>query len=100
MISLLPLVKLNTNKLAYLIINLIFILLFAIIYWIFGTPDHFKVLSIPTQKYLSLLDSIYLSFTTHCTLGYGDIVPVSNGMKLITIIHTIIMIAYLFLVGL
>jgi voltage-gated potassium channel len=100
MISLLPLLRLNENKLGYLVINIIFILAFAIIYWIFGTYEHFKVLSVPSQKYLSFIDSLYLSFITHCTLGYGDIVPVSDSMKITIIFHTLFMIAYLFLVAL
>lgn len=98
MLALLPLLKLNNKKLQFLAINLLFILGFALIYWIWGTPEHFK--SLFSSPYLSGLDALYLSFTTHCTLGYGDIVPISVSMRLITILHTIIMISYLFLVGL
>lgn len=98
MLALLPLLKLNHKKLQFLAINLLFILGFAVIYWIWGTPEHFT--SQFSSSYLSGIDALYLSFTTHCTLGYGDIVPISPSMRLITILHTIIMISYLFLIGL
>jgi len=98
LVSLLSVLKLNTRKIQFLAINILFILGFALIYWIWGTPEHFK--SQFSAPYLSSLDALYLSFTTHCTLGYGDIVPISSSMRFITILHTIVMISYLFLVGL
>ena len=98
MLALLSLLKLNTRKIQFLAVNILFILGFAVIYWIWGTPEHFK--SLFSAPYLSGLDALYLSFTTHCTLGYGDIVPISPSMRVITILHTVVMISYLFLVGL
>lgn len=98
MLALLSLLKLNERKIQFLAINVLFILAFALIYWIWGTPEHFK--SLFSAPYLTGLDALYLSFTTHCTLGYGDIVPISPSMRMITILHTMIMISYLFLVGL
>ncbi len=53
----------------------------------------------PKKPNLSFLDALYLSFTTNCTLGYGDIVPISDAMKTVTIIHTLFIIAYLFLIS-
>jgi hypothetical protein len=90
--------RLNNKKLDFLAINLLFILVFALIYWIWGTPEHFK--SLVSAPYLSSLDALYFSFVTHCTLGYGDIVPISPSMRFITILHIVVMISYLFLVGL
>lgn len=99
LLSTLPaLLKINKLKLEYIAINIIFIFAFAIIYWIWGTPEHFKVTISPEPKYLTFLDAIYLSFVTHCTIGYGDIVPISPWMKIVTILHTLIIIAYLVLI--
>ncbi len=98
MLALLSILKLNTRKIQFLAVNILFIIGFAVIYWIWGTPEHFK--SLFSAPYLSSLDALYLSFTTHCTLGYGDIVPISPIMRIITILHTVVMISYLFLVGL
>lgn len=98
MLALLSILKLNDRKIQFLVVNILFILAFALIYWIWGTPEHFK--SLYSAPYLTGLDALYLSFVTHCTLGYGDIVPISPGMRFITIIHIIVMISYLFLVGL
>lgn len=99
-LSTLPgLLKLSENKLAYLAINLLFILAFALIYWIWGTPEHFKTVNTTEPQYLSVLDALYISFTNHCTLGYGDIVPISPWMRLVTIVHIVIMISYLFLIS-
>lgn len=98
LLSLLKLIKLNEKKIQFLVINIGFILGFALIYWIWGTPEHFK--SQYTQPYLSGIDALYFSFITHSTLGYGDIVPISQNMRAITILHTIVIISYLFLIGL
>lgn len=99
MLPLLKLFTLNKNKLLYLVLNLCFIIIFGIIYWIYGTNEHFKNITQQDKKTLTMIDAIYLSAITHCTVGYGDIVPISNSMKLVTIIHTILMISYLFLVS-
>jgi uncharacterized membrane protein len=98
MLALLSILKLNEKKIQFLTINLLFISAFALIYWIWGTPEHFK--SQFSAPYLSGLDALYFSFVTHSTLGYGDIVPISPSMRFITILHTIVMISYIFLVGL
>jgi potassium channel subfamily K len=98
MLALLSILKLNDKKIQFLAINILFIIGFSLIYWIWGTHEHFK--SQFSAPYLSSLDALYFSFVTHCTLGYGDIVPISASMRFITILHTIVMISYLFLVGL
>ena len=98
LVSLLSVLKLNDKKIQVLAINILFIIGFALIYWIWGTPEHFK--SQFSSPYLSSLDALYFSFTTHITIGYGDIVPISPNMRFITILHTIVMISYLFLVSL
>jgi hypothetical protein len=98
MLVLLSALKLNTRKIQFLAVNILFILGFALIYWIWGTPEHFKCQF--SAPYLSSLDALYFSFVTHCTLGYGDIVPISPSMRFITILHIVVMISYLFLVGL
>lgn len=98
LVSLLSILKLNDKKIQFLAINILFIIGFALIYWIWGTPENFK--SQFSAPYLSSLDALYFSFTTHCTIGYGDIVPISQNMRFITILHTISMISYIFLAGL
>lgn len=98
LVSLLSILKLSDKKIQFITINILFIIGFALIYWIWGTPEHFKCQF--SAPYLSSLDALYYSFTTHCTIGYGDIVPISQGMRFISILHTIVMISYLFLVGL
>ncbi len=100
MIGLFKLILLNKKKISYLILNLFFIVVFGCIYWMYGTNEHFKNIAQQDKKTLTFIDALYLSFITHCTLGYGDIVPISNSMKLLTIVHTILMITYLFLVSL
>lgn len=100
MLPLIKLFRLNKNKLSYLVLNLCFIIIFGIVYWIYGTNEHFKNMAQQDKKKLTMIDALYLSAITHCTLGYGDIVPISDSMKLVTIIHTILMISYLFLVSL
>jgi voltage-gated potassium channel len=95
----LKLFELSNIKLKYLFTNIIIVVLFALIYWIFGSKEHFQNISMPKKPNLSFLDALYFSFTTNCTLGYGDIVPISDAMKIVSIIHTLFMITYLFLVS-
>lgn len=90
--------NLNKKNILCLAVNLLIILLFAIIYWIWGNKTHFKYDS--NEKNLSFLSAFYHSIITHSTIGYGDITPISPMMRFITIIHSGIMISYLFLISL
>jgi len=58
--------------------HILFILLFTGIYhWISNqSTDHFG-------RPLSVFDSLYFSMITQTTIGYGDIVPISQIAKII-----------------
>jgi len=98
MLALLKFLKLNRKKIQFLIINLSLIFIFALIYWLCGTQENFKILY--SEPNLSYLDALYFSFITHSTIGYGDIVPISPLMRCITILQTICIFAYIFLITL
>jgi len=65
----------------------------------FGSNEHFVFISsnFNNVKHLTLIDSIYFSFITHSTLGYGDISVKSSLMRCIVIIHILFMITFLLL---
>lgn len=43
------------------------------------------------NKELTFSDAIYFSFITHTTVGYGDIVPVSDVARSLVILHSFLM---------
>jgi hypothetical protein len=45
----------------------------------------------------SKFDSVYFSFVTFTTLGYGDFLPISSGAKLTVIIEILVMLMFVFL---
>lgn len=58
--------------------HILFIILFTGIYYLLShqSIDHFGYS-------LTLLDSLYYSMITQTTIGYGDIVPLSNVAKIV-----------------
>ncbi len=66
---------------SYFIFIFIFALVFASIYLVKGPMSFYS------DKPLVLLDFFYFSAVTATTLGYGDVTPVANVAKLLTIIQ-------------
>lgn len=60
----------------------------AIIFWLIGlsSPHSFNIASAS----LSFIDCIYYSGITYTTTGYGDIVPIINVVKIISILEAIL----------
>ena len=64
--------------------NLVWIIIFAVIYFIIGQSENqFN----HTRKYLTFLDALYFSVTTQTSVGYGDISPRSTVAKLFVMIQ-------------
>ena len=76
--------QMNTGVL-FTIRHLSIVTLFAVCYYVvshyYDTSTEKKTL----QKPLSMLDSFYYSLVTQTTVGYGDIAPKTDMMKIITI---------------
>lgn len=67
------------------------IIIFAGIYKTIGhlsTVHHFTVRGVGRD--LTFIESLYFSLVTLSTLGYGDIVPVTNGIRLVVGLQTFI----------
>jgi len=93
----LPAFLLSKNKFITVFINLILIIVFASIYFALGTKENFQFKNDPNQTALTPLTALYFSFVTHCTIGYGDIIPTSNVLLCLVMTQCICMISFLFL---
>ncbi|MBV9453463.1 MAG: two pore domain potassium channel family protein [Rubrobacter sp.] len=61
----------------------------ALIYWP-HLPDEFLLTTKPnTSSAASLVEALYLSMTTITTLGYGDITPTSEWLRIVTPLEAI-----------
>ena len=75
---------------AFLTFYALLVILFASIFSIvsqFSTGDHFRVGSV--TRGLSFNEAMHFSIVTISTVGYGDIVPVSNIARVLTSIEVI-----------
>ena len=87
---------LNKNKIIYIYANFIILFIFSIIYWIYGTSENFTFQpQFGANDQISYISALFYSFTTHSTVGYGDITPKSKLMQIITMFHLTILIANL-----
>ena len=86
--------KLNKNKLMYIYINILLIIIFSGIYWFYGTSDNlsFAPQFGNTENNISYISALFFACTTHSTVGYGDITAKSRFMQGIVIIHLVILI--------
>lgn len=81
-------IKLN-NRISFLVITISICIVYSLIYWSYGTNENFHIMD-SNKSQLTFLDALYFGFTTHITLGYGDISPKSAIVRLISISHTIV----------
>ena len=77
-------INFKTNNKAYLTLRLTLISIFfyTIIYFLISEKH---MIHTNITKGYKLIDSFYYSFVTQSTVGYGDMVPVTNLSKLITV---------------
>lgn len=88
--------NLNKNKLNYLYLNFFIIFIFSVIYWLYGTDEHFVFKPhFSVNHNITYMTALYYSLVTHSTVGFGDITPKSTFIKIITMIHIIIIILFL-----
>lgn len=69
-----------------LLVNIITIIIFSLIYHFILTPSHFS----NPENHKTYIDTLYLTFVTHSTLGYGDIYPTTVYSKICVIIQLFI----------
>jgi voltage-gated potassium channel len=68
---------------AYLLIGILWSLAYILIAELI--PGSFSFAAGPAGRSMRGFDSIYFSFVTLCTVGYGDVVPVSRGAQMLAI---------------
>lgn len=77
----------------YLYNFLAFIFLFTLIYYFFTDEDEYTVLSTNTRedfnKMTNFLDFLYYSIMTQSTVGYGDITPNSNKVRILSALQAL-----------
>lgn len=69
------------TKLQFIATNIFILITFAIIY--VSLPSK----SFNVDRQLTFMDALYFATTTHTTLGFGDIHPVSTSGRLFTMAH-------------
>lgn len=82
--------RLAVPAFAFLTFYSLLVIVFASIYCILSqySPDpHFRVANV--ARSLGYSEAIHLSITTISTVGYGDIVPISNAARVLTSIEVI-----------
>tara|TARA_B100000927_G_scaffold48074_1_gene35031 strand:- start:62 stop:382 length:321 start_codon:yes stop_codon:yes gene_type:complete len=92
--------KLNRKNIHHiknvLVINSLFIFIFACIYYMYGDGDNFNLPSYYGENgKMNFIDCVYFSGITHLTVGYGDIAGKSSFIKLVIICQLFIMILLL-----
>ena len=74
------------NRLTFTTIFLLWVLvMFGFGYLYYTLDQNSPVLTTLTGDTPTLADSLYFSFVTATTIGYGDIIPVSYGRLLVVI---------------
>ncbi len=85
--------ELQITRTKFLLVNFLIILLYSVIYYIYGNQNHILIKHDNKDKdKLTYIDSLYFSILTYSTLGSSQYLPHSNFMKLINISQIIILI--------
>jgi hypothetical protein len=87
----------SKNKVNYLLVNILIVCVFAVLYWLLGNKEHFVFNDGLNQTEMSPVCALYFAINTHCTIGFGDIMPKSNIIRTIIIFQCVCMIGFLFL---
>lgn len=74
-------------KLHFILTNLTILFAFAIVYTLLPKKT-FNV-----EKQLSFVEALYFSTTTHTTVGFGDIYPVTTSGRLFIMLHALLIFA-------
>ena len=72
------------NKLHFIFTNLSILFAFAIVYTMLP-KNSFNI-----EKKLGFIEALYFSTTTHTTLGFGDIYPVTTPGRVCIVLHTLL----------
>ncbi len=85
--------ELQITRTNFLLVNFLIILLYSVIYYTYGNPNHILVKHDNKDiDKLTYIDSLYFSVLTYSTLGSSQYLPHSNFMKLINMSQIIILI--------
>jgi len=86
-------IKYTKGKYKYVFANLLVILVFSFIYWYYGTHEHLIFNNdVSDTDNISYLTALYFTFTTHSTVGFGDITAKSRFMQSIIIMHLTVLV--------
>ena len=88
--------KLNKNKFSFYKLYFLVLIVFSLIYWLLGTSENFKfdTISNNNSNSLTFLNSLYFSFITQSTIGYGDILPTSSLAKILVMCQITLLVLY------
>jgi hypothetical protein len=87
---------LHMTKINFLLLNFLIILVYSLIYYLYGDRDNF-IINQKNQNKLTFIDSLYFSTVTYGTHGTTEYIPKSNFMKIINLTEIYVMISMLVL---
>lgn len=95
-VYLLNMIKLNKNKFSFYKLYFLVLIIFSLIYWLLGTSENFNFdkKTNNNSDSLTFINSLYFSFITQSTIGYGDITPKSELMRIIVMCQLILLVLY------
>jgi voltage-gated potassium channel len=79
---------------AYLLIGILWSLAYILVAELVPGSFSFAAGSTPGRS-MEGFDAVYFSFVTLCTVGYGDVIPVSRGAQLLAILEAAIGLLYM-----
>jgi potassium channel LctB len=90
--------RLLFDKMTFLNIFLVWactVIIFGVVYHVFSNGSSYLFYQVKNQPVASVYDSIYFSFITATTTGFGDIVPIGffKGMALAEVIFGLLLLA-------
>ena len=97
--SALKVFKLSSNKIQFIALYTLFIFIFAMIYWYFGSSEHFSFKESANSNQITFLDAIYYSTVSQTSTGFGDITAKSKFMRTITICQLLTFIYFIVLLS-
>jgi voltage-gated potassium channel len=69
---------------AYLLLGILWSLMYVLVAELVPGSFHFAA-GAPPERTMKGFEAVYFSFVTLCTVGYGDVVPVSRGAQMLAI---------------
>ena len=86
-------IKIKLSFFVFLVFHVALTLSFTLVYYKLSQDDEIKHFNGIKRNDDAFINSLYFSFTTFSTVGYGDISPKSRTAKLFVMLHQILVLS-------